>query len=741
MTSHSDDLEMASLPRRSAPPRAGWITFRNVLFALIAMQITVLIGIGFSAPDDTEMVSSLDEFLQPAEEALQDLVSSLKDGIISYQNIGPRKAERSLDDSLKQWKQLSDEWEQVGSHDVPGALLNNFLIERKHPSFRQSMPSIKDLGKTVTDSLDIVSKLVPDKEVTPCQYHEMHEDVVDILNSCNAPIIAGDIVAYNSLPFERTWCGKTIAPHSIQIYSEICEEPATIYKNVRVPQLNTRDDLPPINLTRNGSNATQGLVDCDIPCYATMDTCKDGKGEVCLLPSSNWIVEDTEMTFTHSMLTPSQNGNLAIDPKAYRNGKHLATRSFQSEVPLSYFTWEKYGRSTPAVDFNEADKSTSFFKGNRCKGAIRADVWANFTSQTTKLVSYGSCFHNTDVPEGMSLDDRQDREALLKKHLFHLVIDSTTDPDFVDEAVWEALHAGVIPVYFGASNIKDHVPPHSIISAADYGTKIATAERINVVANDKSEWETYHEWRELPFPEDLKAKYNFLHTSSLCRMCRLSFAKKYGLVWDHEKQQVDDKKMNGRPCLTKRGVVRFPFGETWMTPTVARPARGTCNWKWALNKTTIVATDLIVNRTVEQHDGIIDVTVNDLIHTEGVVILKMQFDVDNSGGAYFSNVHQLVPSDRTALMTSVAIQDDTSRVTVLCDWPTTAYSPSPGIIQIEILSNGQKELRKDQRRRLRIIPEGVDPLRDVSSEYSMSIYSKRFIEDFLHPLDLFLVKR
>jgi hypothetical protein len=49
----------------------------------------------------------------------------------------------------------------------------------------------------------------------------------------------------------------------------------------------------------------------------------------------------------------------------------------------------------------------------------------------------------------------------------------------VDEAVWEALYAGVIPVYYGAANIKDHVPPNSIISAADYGQKAAAAEHIH----------------------------------------------------------------------------------------------------------------------------------------------------------------------------------------------------------------------------------------------------------------------
>jgi hypothetical protein len=177
-----------------------------------------------------------------------------------------------------------------------------------------------------------------------------------------------------------------------------------------------------------------------------------------------------------------------------------------------------------------------------------------------------------------------------------------------------------------------------------------------------------------------------------------------------------------------------------MTPTVARPARGTCNWKWP-NNVTIIATDLNVNRTVHQHDGVIDIVVRELRHTEWVV-LRIEFeDMKNDGGAYFPNVHQQVPSDRTALLTSVAIQDEQSRVTVLCDWPTKAYSPSPGVIQIEIQGNGEKELQRDEIRTLRVIPEDLDSLRDTRTEFSMSPYSKSLIEDFANGLELFIVSK
>ena len=337
----------------------------------------------------------------------------------------------------------------------------------------------------------------------------------------------------------------------------------------------------------------------------------------------------------------------------------------------------------------------------------------------------------------MSLDNRKDREFLLKRHLFHLVIDATQDSDIVDDTVWEALRAGVIPVYYGAANIKDHVPPNSIISAAEYGTKVATAQRISKVANNRALWESYHEWRKYPFPAKLKAKYHFLRASPFCRMCRWSYAKIYGLGWNHTRQQVVARAIGGRLCFCRNGALMSPFQETWLTPTLSAGARGNCNHHWP-NNATIKAGDMIVNRTALEHDGVIDLRVDEVNHAEGELVVRLEFAVQNSGGAYFINVHRLVPSDMAPLMTSVAIQDDRSRVTVVCDWPTRAWSPSEGIIQIAFQTSDEAPLLKDETRTIRVIPEDVDQLRGVRTEYSLSPFTKRMIEDFSKPLELFL---
>jgi Glycosyltransferase family 10 (fucosyltransferase) C-term len=49
-----------------------------------------------------------------------------------------------------------------------------------------------------------------------------------------------------------------------------------------------------------------------------------------------------------------------------------------------------------------------------------------------------------------------------------LALENQQQDDYTTEKIWGALAAGTLPVYWGAPNIKDHVPPHSIIVVDDF---------------------------------------------------------------------------------------------------------------------------------------------------------------------------------------------------------------------------------------------------------------------------------
>ena len=52
---------------------------------------------------------------------------------------------------------------------------------------------------------------------------------------------------------------------------------------------------------------------------------------------------------------------------------------------------------------------------------------------------------------------------MLRRYPFYLALENSDEVDYVSEKVFHALEAGVLPVYNGAPNIADFLPPHSVI--------------------------------------------------------------------------------------------------------------------------------------------------------------------------------------------------------------------------------------------------------------------------------------
>ena len=101
--------------------------------------------------------------------------------------------------------------------------------------------------------------------------------------------------------------------------------------------------------------------------------------------------------------------------------------------------------------------------------------------------------------------------------------------------------SGAVPVYLGASNVKEHVPNNSIIHVDDFENPEELGRYLKSLADDRAAYEKLHEWRSKPLPQWFVAKYNFTHTHSNCRVCRWANAKLNGLPWNHDRQQIEGK--------------------------------------------------------------------------------------------------------------------------------------------------------------------------------------------------------
>ena len=153
-------------------------------------------------------------------------------------------------------------------------------------------------------------------------------------------------------------------------------------------------------------------------------------------------------------------------------------------------------------------------RNNRKKMVVEL-INATNHSSTQFIYSIGRCLKNAPQPTTSN-----DKRRILRYSLFYLAFENQCEDDYVTEKLWSALASGVLPVYFGAPNIHDHVPHNSIINVRDFASIPVLAEYLLQVASNRSLYESYHSWRKQPsLPPSFLQKYNFTRTHSICRMC------------------------------------------------------------------------------------------------------------------------------------------------------------------------------------------------------------------------------
>lgn len=738
----------SSLQANSAPT-VRWGICRNVLLGLIGLQLLILAYIGFSAPSVTDhFLDSLRNTTSThqGEEADEDLEEEPPSSLVTQpHNPNNNKNKQRSDGTTRDRGSLVGR--STGPFDIPGAFFANYELERLQPAFRNQR-----LAQTTDELVHEIRQLSNsnnnNKIIKACFYYQNNRILYKHDDEACQPggqqkqqQQDNEYIVYNSLKsMDRIWCGQTVPAGSYIVAKEICDmvDPTRLFPQSSLP----------VVFRRVGSDAPlTTLESCDVPCQVTMDVCPQGRGPDCLPATSQWTLPNADWTFTYIVDAPG----LRPDRKAYRYYQFTASQSFSAEVPLSYFSWEKHGHVIPdPVDYDQAEKGVSFLTTPTCRGPIQASAWAKAIQKILPLASYAHCVHTTNPPHGMSLQNPNDRKTLLQKHLFTLIVEPSLENDLVSEAVWEALSAGVIPVYYGAGNIEEHVPPNSIVNGAQVGTKSGTAELVQRIANDRGLWESYHAWRKPgQLPPALADKFAFLKTDPYCRVCRWAHAATYGLGWNHTTQAIQEPAISRQPCFdNNNGLLTRPFRESWFLlqdnqddgtehQTVSA---GSCNNNDERSVRVVESTNYRVERTVVSHDGgVVDVVVTKA-HSQKRLVLRMEVPIRNWDGAHFRDVHRLLKSPHVAMASSVAVQDSSSRVTVVTNWPATIACPTNGIIEVVVHdddNDNDNDMHQDETRRIRVITEDVDSVRDVVTEYNMSPYARAFLQDLVEPLAVF----
>lgn len=129
------------------------------------------------------------------------------------------------------------------------------------------------------------------------------------------------------------------------------------------------------------------------------------------------------------------------------------------------------------------------------------------------VASASKCLHNAAW-------DRDDKTAMMRSYGLYLAFENSIVSDYITEKLWGAYSAGTIPVYYGAPNIREHIPPASAVIVSDFSNVKALAAHMTAILTNKTLFDLYHQWRKRPLPNFFSSRYNFTHTHSECRLCQ-----------------------------------------------------------------------------------------------------------------------------------------------------------------------------------------------------------------------------
>lgn len=107
----------------------------------------------------------------------------------------------------------------------------------------------------------------------------------------------------------------------------------------------------------------------------------------------------------------------------------------------------------------------------------------------------------------------------MSHYKFVLAIENTFTESYVTEKLFYALDAGAIPIYFGARNVWDLVPPNSIIDGSKFKTLKSLATYVKKVASNPVLYAGYHAWRRCGVMGNYHQTRAVSLDSLACRLC------------------------------------------------------------------------------------------------------------------------------------------------------------------------------------------------------------------------------
>lgn len=134
-----------------------------------------------------------------------------------------------------------------------------------------------------------------------------------------------------------------------------------------------------------------------------------------------------------------------------------------------------------------------------CDPPSDRDVYVAELMRHIPVDSYGQCLHNRDLPAHLRDSTAMDEEGfynVLARYKFILAFENAVCDDYITEKLWRPLKLGVVPVYYGAPNIRQWLPSNrsAVVVNADAPPE-RLAEYLKRLDKNNEEYSTYLDWK------------------------------------------------------------------------------------------------------------------------------------------------------------------------------------------------------------------------------------------------------
>jgi hypothetical protein len=335
-----------------------------------------------------------------------------------------------------------------------------------------------------------------------------------------------------------------------------CNQHQPVILSTLFPVLPTRSNhrsqaslLPPIELGIKGvppsrRNQFYPFRSCDVKCHFLQNQINT-LTILLTIQGTNWEIGT-------SMEGPQYYASLKGAPAS--SDQYLATTSFDSEMPMPYFSWDECAPDgkviVPCVDYDKAIRGAVFMARNYQSRNGREVL-------VKDLIQMSERYNNSTTLFKFPIDSvsRACTITILRRQLirttrtklsanicsiWHLKIKMpmTISPK---KTVGNSLPNGVRARVRRRRERAEACPApfcHQCKGSSQRSKLVRLSSR--KVVQNRTLYESYRAWRYKPLPDAFVRKYNFTHVYSTCRMCRWAFAKRYGWGWEHEQQAIKE---------------------------------------------------------------------------------------------------------------------------------------------------------------------------------------------------------